>query len=497
MRRSSPLLLSWLVLFAPSLVHAQTLDELQHPLVTKGRIVAAGEYEYYAVDHTVGDYAGTFTMSFSRPENVLFPQLRIGLAKNLELGVDGTNQFATLFADPGFAAWSRGGHALYATTIRSAAANVVFRPAGNLELRSFYRWGRTQDTLDYSVDPVTDSHESHTAITHVISARGTWLSAVDEDSQPLRSDLDGLHHALLKARRARIDGEIMRRWYDLTYLASQPESIDDRLRSRDTRIWVGVANGITDHLQVGADIYWHPAFRAAGRSHLEWTYDGKTYSSRTDSSTRYEGVFGWRLAGRWRVNDHAEMFLDGTREQQGIAHDYQSDAGPVDIYRTTTIKLGGTWLSRQPNTSVPVNGDLVGLYHPFVEPKQLKLDASLDHLGYRGDVFVPAVWLWRVQATTGVWSWLQATAYGGMMLVKQTESADTLQHYKSLGARLALRVCGRVEAFGSAHLHPAGFFDDYPLLVLGRDDPYYHYRDVLNNDPGGDRTLHVGLRFVM
>jgi hypothetical protein len=84
-----------------------------------------------------------------------------------------------------------------------------------------------------------------------------------------------------------------------------------------------------------------------------------------------------------------------------------------------------------------------------------------------------------------------------MMLVKRTDSAVTRDRYTSMGAALTLRLGGHLEAFGSAHLHPAGFFDDYPLFVLGRDDPYYHYRDVLNNDLGGDRTLHVGLRFVM
>jgi hypothetical protein len=499
MKRTAAVLFSAIVSLAPQVLEAQTLDELQHPLLPKGKAAATAEYENYAVEHVAGDYASGLTVTYFKPQYVVFPQFRVGLARGLELRLDGTNQFPTLFSDPGFAAWTHGGHALYTTAIRSVAGTVLFRPVANVELRGFYLWGRSRDDLNYTSGsgPVTEIYESQTGTTDVVSVAGTWVSAAGRNNRSLESNLDGLHHPLLARRHWRLDWELMHRWYDYGYHTSEPYIIVEGMRSRDTRVWFGVGYGVSDRLQMHADGYWHPPFRLTDTSQSTSTWNGKTTVGTADFSTRYAGVFGWRLNGTWRVNQRVEVFVEGTRERQGISPDTAFRSGPIETYRTTTTRFGGTWLSRRPKSTGPLAADLPGLYHPLVETKQIKVDGLVDHFGYRGDILAPGVWLWRLQATTGLSSFLQASAFGGAMYVERSGSAKLPDRYSSLGANLTLRLKSCAEMFGTVNLHPAGFFNTYPLFILGRDDPYHAYHDFLSNDFGGDRTLHVGLRLVL
>jgi len=333
----------------------------------------------------------------------------------------------------------------------------------------------------------------------VVSVAGTWLAAAGSHNRPLRSDLDGLHHPLLGRRHSVIDWELMRRSYDYGYRSNGDYEYDikENVHSTDTRLRLGVRHGLTDRVQISGDGYWHPPFRMTGVSRVASTWWGTTTVHTTDSSTRYQALFGWRLNGTWRVNQQGELFLEGTSEQQGVATDTPSRPGPVETSRTTTIRFGGTWLSRRSMRSVPLTADVAGLYHPLVEPRQIKVDGLVDRLGYRGDRFVPTAWLWRVQATTGIWSSLQATVYGGMMFVDRSGPATIPDRYKSMGAELRLRPLARAEVFSSVHLHPAGVFNTYPVFILGRDDPYHAYHDFLSNDFGGDRAFHIGLRLVL
>jgi hypothetical protein len=138
---------------------------------------------------------------------------------------------------------------------------------------------------------------------------------------------------------------------------------------------------------------------------------------------------------------------------------------------------------------------LTGLYHPLVEQKQVKLDGLVQYRATRGDVFNGELWLWRLQGTTGIFSFLQATAYGGTMFVKNFMSGGAFDKYTSVGGRLTLRA-KRAEVYAAANLHPAALTATYPAFILGRGDAFTSYHDFLNADPGGDANLHLGLRFL-
>ncbi len=504
MTRAATLLAALVFVGMALTVDAQTLDELQHPLVAKGQLTAVAEYEIYAVEHTVGALGSTWTMTYLQPQQVVVPQLRIGLANRLEMRVEGVNQFPTPFSDPGFAAFTRGGHALYTSGIRTVGTTVLFRPSQGLELRGFYRWGRSRDNLNYTSGsgPVDEIYQSETVTTHVMSFAGTWLSTPGGSNGSLRANLDGLQHPLLAARHWMVDGELMGRLYDYGYRSTGDPSNDivEAMASTDTRLRLGVRCGLPGRAEFRADGYWHPQFTMSDATQVTSRWLGRTIATTVVSPTRYQGVYGWRFGGTWRPTQRVEAFVQGSREQQGVAQDSPGRSGPVERIKTTTVQLGGSWLSGGPTRSAILAPDLAGLYHPLVEPKQIKIDGAVNYFAYRGDRFVPEAWLWRARATTGIWPWLQASVSGGHVSVKRfavwNRARVSFDRYVMLSGDVVLRVFGRAEAYASADLHSPGAFDVYPVFILGRDDPYHKFHDVLSNDFGGDRTFHAGLRLV-
>jgi hypothetical protein len=96
-------LFACLLVSLPPLAEAQTLDELNHPLVGAGKAAASGDYEIYGIEHAAGAFGSDAIMTYFQVQKVLFPQLRVGVARHVEIRVDATNQFPTAFTDPFFA----------------------------------------------------------------------------------------------------------------------------------------------------------------------------------------------------------------------------------------------------------------------------------------------------------------------------------------------------------------------------------------------------------
>jgi hypothetical protein len=495
MKRTTAVLFSAMVVLAPQVIAAQTLDEVQHPLLAKGKSAVSADYDGYAIEH-YGVDLGRGSMTFFQPENVLFPQMAFGLGRNLQLQVAGTYQVPTTFSFPMFDTRS---HFRDTTTVRSLSGELLFRPRPNLELGLSGVWGRLNQTLDYSRSHTANALARSHYRTGIVSVQGAWLPTADSVSRPIQSDLDGLNHPLLKKHRWKIDWEVVSRWYGSDFRDSDhsnPDFVADDNRSRDLRLRLGAAGGITGRLQVGVDGYWHPSFRMTQTSQYLFDSQWQPFSGTSDESRRFHHVYGARLNARWRLTQQAETFAEGRWEHQAVSSDRPVPRPWTDNYRTLTTRAGATWLSRGPTKSVPLAADLTGLYHPLVERKQLKLDALVHYKGDRGVVSNSDMWLWQVQATTGIWSWLQATAYGGTLCAKNFLSGGKFDRYVSLGSQLTLRVRAGTEVYASANYHPTTSLDRYPVFILGRGDEFIYYYDCLSGDFAGDANLHLGVRFI-
>ena len=102
MRNKMAAVLCWSIMAVwPVRSEAQTLDELQHPLVPAGKGVFSTEYEVYGIEYGAVDL-DYGRMTYYRPQQVLFPEAALGLTRNLQLKLVGTYQLPTLFSHPTF-----------------------------------------------------------------------------------------------------------------------------------------------------------------------------------------------------------------------------------------------------------------------------------------------------------------------------------------------------------------------------------------------------------
>ena len=145
-----------------------------------------------------------------------------------------------------------------------------------------------------------------------------------------------------------------------------------------------------------------------------------------------------------------------------------------------------------------LTANVAGLYHPLVEPKQVRIDGFAYYQAYRERIaiFDLDVRVYRLRATTGITSWLQASAYGGALLSKHYMSDGKFERHASFGGELKLRVKTGTELYGTLEQHRAGFVGRYPMYILGVGDPLDSYFDFLNPDFEGTYTAHLGVRLV-
>jgi hypothetical protein len=488
--------LCWLTMAVwPTWGGAQTLAELQHPLLAGGKWAFSTEYEAYGIEYGAVDLSYG-RMTYYRPQQVLFPQIAVGLTKNVQLKIDGTYQFPMLFSHPVF------DPSMYIrdkTAIRSLTAEAVFRPNTRLEVSGSFLWGRTQSDSNYARSASINALVTEHYKSNILSVHATWLSSTAGGNSRLRSDLDGLHHPLLTAHHWKIDGEFLHRSYGFSYHETDdasPDYLIQDVRSADTRLWLAVTHGITGRLQVRVDGYWHPPFTMTDTERSLFSGWGSTGEKTEDLVHRYRDVYGLRLNARWRVWRQAEAFVEGRWDREKIADGTASSLGPARAYPMTTIRAGGTWLSRPPRKEQALTADLPGLYHPLLEPLQVKVDGIVDHRHSHESIGSPEYWHGRLQATMGLSSSLQARGYGGVLFSTTWLSPNTFERRWSAGAELTLRLKRGVEVYAAAELQPASFFDDYPPFILGRDDAFTYYDDFLNRDFGGSRNARAGVRVM-
>jgi hypothetical protein len=496
MKTTAAVLFLSILVIGPRLLEAQTLDELQHPLLPKGKAAVSADYDAYAVEYFAVSL-GQGEMSFYQPHYVLLPAIAFGLGRNLQLKVGGTYEFPTPFSYPMFETWD---YTREKTAVKTLSGELLFRPRPNLELGATYLFGRSTWTSNYARSQAANALAIEHFRSSIVSIHGTWLSSARTVvTRTLQADLAGLHHPLLERHRWRIDGELMGRWYGHDFHDSDdvsPEFVADEIASRDLRLRVGAAHGVSDRIQVAADAYWHPPFRMTDATQSLFEGDG-TVSTTYGYSQRFQDVFGVRLDGRWRPVSLVEAFGTGTWEHQAVSYSAAS-ASPASNYRTSTLTAGGTWLSRQPRRSETLTADVPGLYHPLVEPRQVKIDGFVYYQAYRepSAIFALDVRVYRLQVTTGIFSWLQASAYGGALLSKHYMSGGKFERSGSYGGELKLRLKAGAELYGTLEQHRAEFVGRYPMFVLASGDPLYSSFDFLNPDFEGIYTAHLGARFV-
>lgn len=153
------------------------------------------------------------------------------------------------------------------------------------------------------------------AATHLLAVNGLWLSQPDE-SRPRRADLDGLIGPLLRHRRTKVEWEGLWRRYDSTNTTQEvigpPAS--QQAASTDSRLRLGVGYGLLTQLELSGDGYWQPAFSAADAIRSE----AGGVERETDLSRRVFGVFGARVAARWRPVASPHAFGEATAENQSV-----------------------------------------------------------------------------------------------------------------------------------------------------------------------------------
>ncbi len=487
----------FLVLLAilPSFVRAQTLDDLKHPLVKRGQAAVSADYDTYAIEHGAANILYG-DMSFFESRQVVAPAIAFGLTPHLQARVTAAYEFPTLFSYPTFEAWD---YIREKTEVKALSVDLLFRPRPNLEFRATSLFGRYAWTSDYARSRNANAAASEQFDSTIVLAGGTWLPG----ARPVRdgtiaADLDGLNHPLLQRHRPRIDFEVMGRWYRHDFHDSNDAGADFvamQIHSRDVRLRAGGAYGITDSLQVSVDAYVHPPFDLTHATQSRWSADPAVPPDAHSYEQRFHVVHGALLDGRWRAANRVEMFATGTWEHQAISISTASQ--PPGKYRTSTFTFGGTVLTKRPRRTYALAADIPGLYHPLVEPKQVKIDAFAYYYAYRepGDLLDLDVRVYRAQATTGITSWLQASAYGGALLSKHYMSGGQFERHGSFGGELNLRVRNGTDFYGSLEQHRAGFVGQYPMFVIATGEDAGSF-DFLNPAFEGAYTAHLGVRFV-
>jgi hypothetical protein len=489
MKTTAAVLFLSILAIGPRLLEAQTLDELQHPLLPKGKAAVSVDYDGYAIER-FGSWSMLET-SFE-PRQVVLPTFAVGLARAAQLTVSGAYQFPTTFLAPTFGSWD---YFNQKTLVRIVSGDLLFRPGPNFEVGATAVFGQSRQTSNYPRTFNVDAVSVRPSQSTVVSAHGTWLSSARAMTNRVRADLDGLLRPLLQRHRWKIDGEAMARWdhHDSSDSDEAGEASDtSHGASRDFRLRLGAARGITDRIQLAADGYWHPPFARTQDFQLGGFWGSYSYGW----PQRFDEVFGGRLEGRWRPVRQVETFATGAWEHQRVT--YTPPTSGTLNYGTSTFTTGATWLSRPPRGSETLTADLSGLYHPLVEPKQVKVDGFVYLQAYRTEsgVFDVDTRVYRLQATVGILPWLQARAYAGALLSRNYMSDGKFERSGSYGGELRLRVKNGAELYGTLEQHRAGFVDQYPMFVLASGDDLGPSVDFLHPYFEGTYTAHLGVRFV-
>lgn len=467
-------------------LHAQTLVELLGPQLPAGKVDLGVALRGYGAEHwSIDVFEGTTT--WFQPQAVLFPRAAIGLGRNVQLQVDVTNQLpitSVYQMTPGAAS------ARDTPTTRAVSMGISYRPTRAVQLEVGMLLGRSRLEVSYPRTVETEAMYRATDTVRAFRFGWTWLPRPDRDSRPLRSDLDGLHRPVLGPNRWRIDGEVQWRTQSLRNRETAEGSadfLDERMDARLGRLRGGVAYGLAKGAQVAADVYWHPAFSAAQSTNALNTFHGVPFPMSRAFSDRYHHLFGVRLGGTWR-REELEATVAASREHQQVGSDW---------FRTSTVRAAATWIWRKPRTTLERTG-LAGFDRPLLERGQAALDAlgvfrSHDENLAAFDMDLRA---WRAGISFGLTTSLEIAAHAGIVYSKHLLSGGGYLHHPASGADLTLRLAPGVQFFATGGLYRVEAADDYPLFVLGVNDPFHNYRRFTDSELSGGRNASAGVRVI-
>jgi len=518
MRKQAITFIVFIVIYWAPIIRAQTLDELNRPLQKKGQLDLALDYknygyEYFSISLDHGD------TSYIDSRLILFPRLAFGLAKNLQLTLNGVYQFPITFSAPQFEDWD---YWRETNTIRSLSAQLLFRPLPNMELSLFLLHGRAENDVHYPRTWGIDAHYTKNFAGNILILGGTWLSAVDGESRLLRADLDGLYRPLLKKRHWRIEPEILIRRHEYEYrhrLDVLPDYSDESIDSTDVRLRLAASHGLTDHLEVRAEGYWQPLFRIreSSRALITW-WDGTEHFQESETSRLYFANWGGRGNFLWRPSPLMELNLaiinnrvkTGYEEKESQAE--AATAGKAanliaaNTHIITQIDLAATWLSKPKRPGVPLIADLPGIYHPLLQKKQFKLDGRICYRSYHeiddssnGGYWNTDSWLFRMQIAYGISNTLQASAYYGVRFLKYWFSGFKYEKDRTLGMELKWRLKKRFEIYAGFNYKPMVYLDIYPPFMLGIQDQLggSGYHDFLDSNFGEAINIQLGIKWIL
>lgn len=475
-------------LLASRVVTAQTLDELQGPLLPPGQVVVAVDHTSFALGRITVEFGRPPVTSVDPPFYTLTPSITIGLSKRAQVTVDGaylipTTRSYQIFDDPDSQRDESWG-------VISLRTQVRVRPSARMAIDTTYLRGR--ERFRFSSPRGLNPSADRAADAHILETKGLWLSQPDEN-RPRRADLDGLSGPLLRKRRTKVDWEGMWRRYDSTNASKEAllPPASEEARSTDLRLRLGVGYGVLEQLEVSGDGYWQPAFAVAESSRRQ------ADPTATDYSRRVFDVFGARAAVRWRPTALLQAFGETTVERQAVTFRPESLGGFAERYRQRRLTAGLSFLSRSPRLGTDLRADLNGLYRPLLERNQLRLDALL-HLRRSGSAnaerFEEATW--RVQGALGVSSFLQVGAYAGRFRYSRASGPTLFPGGTSVGGTARLRLGRRVEGYASFDYYPTTFVDDYPAFNLPRGSRLFSFYDFTRNTFEDDASSHVGVRLL-
>lgn len=515
MRKGKIVPLALLSIFLSTCALAQTLDEVLHPLLKKGQWDLSLDYknfgyEYFSIDLFHGK------MTYFDSQVILFPRLAFGLAKNLQLTIDGAYQFPITFSAPQFEEWD---YWRETNTIRSLSAQLLFRPAGNMELSLFLLHGRAKEDTHYPYTWGVDAHYTKDFTGDILILGGTWLSAVDGESRPLRADLDGLQGPLLKKGRWRIEPEILVRSHEYEYRHRYdvlPDYIDENVDSIDTSLRLAASHGLTDHMQVKAEGYWQPKFRIRTFSRASIWWDDTEHSRESDTSRYYFDNWGGRGSLLWRPSPQLEVNLAIANNRVKTGYEEkknQAEAAATvktanliasDKHIITQIDLLATRLSKPKRPGVPFIADLPGIYHPLLEKKQLRRDYRISYSSYReidkssDGMWDRDSWLFLIQYAYGISNSFQASAYYGICLFRNWFSDFKYVKEHTSGMELTWRLKKRFEICAGLNYKPMVFPDIYRPFVLGIHEQLFgsDFYNFLSTNFGESLNIELGCKLM-
>jgi hypothetical protein len=469
---------------------AQTLDELQRPLLAAHAATVQMDYGQFAFESaSVGVEFPAFTY-FDPPYYSVVPGVSFGISRKVQVNVSGA------WLPPILRSETIGANAASILQshwlVKSVRADMVARPSEQLEIGATYFTGRSRYDGAFRNGNGTTTNERVT--TDGLQIRGVWLPRPDRESRRLRADLDGLTGPLLRRHRTIVTWDAAWRRYGstLTEGLGADEYTDDA-HSTDTRVRTGAGWGATERLQLNADAYWQPSFSVDNSVFVHDAVVGEVHTRVDDRSRHFSGVFGGRASARWRPAARLEAFGDMTYEHQSVRQGAVTGVDGRDNFQQAGFTSGVTWLSRSPDASAPWLANLSGLYRPLLEPRQLRLDAVVRARQEQVNGQQTRGTLWRTRATMGVWSALQASVYAGRF----DFGDQLLEHGTSFGGELRFRPTGKIEAYGALNYHPMTAFGRYPAFLLSRGSIFRAFLDLTDTAYEDDASIHVGVRLLL